>query len=227
MARLELLNSRDHGKLRVQARGPDEPSFVPLVPAEFTAAAACCPILFSKDPETGHFHTGALLGFRPGESFLGDVKARTGFEPLSLQREGFFISGEHLAIDRDHPRFSEDAGDPLFDDDLHPSPWLRHIQRVISALQTGQEASAAFIRHLLDLRLIEPVDIEAAFDNGESLRLEGLYTVSLDALQTMDDAAILALFRSGHMQLIHSMAGSLAQIGILARHRGRCIKTSV
>jgi len=227
MTRIEPLNPRDHGGLRLRNRLPPDPGFPLIVPAEFAAAAAACPILFSKDPETGRFYAGALLGFKPGESFLGDIRARTDFEPLSLQRDGFFVSGEHMMIDRDNPRFSELEGEPLFDDALQPGLPLRQMQRVISQLQSGLEASDLFIRQLLELKLIEPVDIDAKFDNGEKLVLEGLYTISLDRLQSLEDASVLALFRNGYLQLIHVVAGSLCQISTLAKHRNAVARSNL
>ena len=39
-----------------------------------------------------------------------------------------------------------------------------------------------FIRELLALKLIEPIDISLAFDDGQKIQLDGLYTVSRDAL---------------------------------------------
>jgi hypothetical protein len=44
---------------------------------------------FTKDPETGSFYAGAILG-SPGENLFGNPEDRGGFQPLMLQREGFF-----------------------------------------------------------------------------------------------------------------------------------------
>ncbi len=49
--------------------------------------------------------------------------------------------------------------------------------------------------------------------------MTGLYTVSLDALAELDDAAVLNLFRRGYLQLIYAMSGSLRQISSLAKRR--------
>jgi len=67
--------------------------------------------------------------------------------------------------------------------------------------------------------LVEPVDVDLSFDDGRTLSLAGLYTVSLDALGDLDDAAVLGLFRRGYLQLIYAMNGSLRQVSRLAKLR--------
>ena len=216
MTQLQALNPQDHGHLRLRARSAATPHFVQIVTSEFAAAAARCPILFSKDAASGSFYAGAMFGFKPGECLLDDGP---GFSPLSLQRDGFFISGEHIVIDRDHPRFSERDGEPLFDASRQPSVCLREMQRTLGQLHAGLEATNAFIDALSGLKLIEPIDVSLSFDSGERVTLQGLYTVSLDALREIDDAAVVRLFRSGYLQLAYIMNASLKQISVLAQLR--------
>lgn len=216
---LERLDPREHAQLRLRPRTEPEPHFIQIVPAEFVAAAICFPVLLSKDPASGAFYPGVMLGLKPGEAPLRAAAERGGFEPLNLQRDGFFISGEHILIDRANPRFSESEGEPLFDEGLRPSMCLRRIQRVLGHLHEGAAQSAAFIRSLVDLKIVEPIDISLSFDNGERLTLEGLYTVSRDALRELADADVLRLFRSGHLQLAYTMSGSLNQVRLLAELR--------
>jgi hypothetical protein len=40
------------------------PHFLQVLAPEFQVAATCCPILFTKDPETGGFYAGAMFGFQ-------------------------------------------------------------------------------------------------------------------------------------------------------------------
>jgi hypothetical protein len=135
-----------------------------------------------------------------------------------LQREGFFMSDRHIAIDRENPRFSDREGEPLFDEAREPGKALRAIQRMLGEIAAGIEQTKIFIAALADLKLIEPIDISLD-SRGERLSLQGLYTVSLDGLRNVDDAAALQLFRAGHLQLAYLMAGSQKHIGRLARLR--------
>lgn len=227
MPKYEPLNPDDHGSLRLRPRSGPDPHFVQIVPSEFVAAAASSPILFTKHPETGNFYAGALFNFKPDEPALKSASERGGFEPLALQREGFFTMNEGIVIDREHPRFSDSEGEPLFDDARTPSVQLRRIQRVLGQLHVGLSETDAFIRALLELKLIEPIDISLSFDDGEKLTLQGLYTVSMDSLHALDDADVMRLFRKGYLQLAYIMAQSLRQIAILAELRNKRLASTI
>jgi hypothetical protein len=221
MPTIELLDPRVHGHLRLRTPAAEAPHFVQLVAAEFAAAAACCPVLLTKETTTGAFFAGAMFGFKPGENLLGSVEDRGGFNPLILQREGFFISDQNIAIDREHARFSETEGEPLFDGAQQPGEGLRAIQRTLGNIHQGLEQTRVFIAALVELKLIESIDIALSFDGGERVTLQGLYTVSLDRLRDVDDAAAVRLFRAGHLQLAYTMIGSLKQVPRLARLRNQ------
>jgi hypothetical protein len=223
---LELLDPRQHGRLRLRANAGNAPHFVQILASEFAAAAACCPILLTKEPNSGAFYAGAVFGFKPGENLLGSIDERGGFEPLMLKREGFFISGESIAIDRAHARFSESDGEPLFDGAQQPAEPLRQVQKLLGEIHGGLEQTKVFIAALAELKLIEAIDVSLTFDDGERVMLQGLYTVSLDRLREVDDAAALRLFRAGHLQLAYTMATSLKQFSRLARLRNRRGKQS-
>lgn len=219
MEELELLNSEQHRTLRLRSDAEPCPHFVPIVVSEFAAAATCCPIFLAKDPENGRLYAAALFGFKLGENLVADDVGASAFRPLNIERQAFFTSGENIAIDRTHVRISETNGDPLFDDSGEPTDALRRIQRALGLLVTGNEATQSFIQSLVDLRLVEPIDISLKFDDGENLHLDGLYTVSLDAIAELEDSAALSLFRKGYLQLAYCIAGTLRQISVLANRR--------
>ena len=184
-------------------------------------AATSCPIMLTKDPETGAFLIIAVLSLKPGESPLKSIKERGGFTPLALQCYGFYTTDEHIAIDRDNPRFSETEGEPLFTASLQPDDCLRQVQIGLGRLQAGDEATAVFVQSLMELKLIEPIDMSLKFDDGEHLTLKGLYTVGVDALREIEDAAAVRLFRAGHLELVYLMATSLKQFEVLAQLRNQ------
>jgi hypothetical protein len=215
----ELLDPLRHGRLRLKSAATQPPHFVQVLAAEFGAAATCCPILMSKDTTNGQFFAGAMFGFKPGENLVEADNG--GFDPLMLRREGFFTSGPQIAIDRDNARFSETEGEPLFDETGAPATALRAVQRVLGEIQAGMEQMQAFIASMSELRLIEPIDVSLTFSDGERLNLQGLYTVSLDRLRGVEDAAALRLFRAGHLQLAYLMTASLRHLGRLAQRRNR------
>jgi len=222
MPRIEILNSGDHRALKLESPKVGARHFIQIVAAEFAAAAAHCPVIFSKNAEDGRFYAGAMLGFKAGENLLDEGDARAaGFCPLDAIREGFFISNDEVAIDLDNPRFA--SGEPMFESDGTPGERLRQVQRGLGQFKRGLEETDAFIAALMALKLIEPIDITLAFDDGERINLAGVYTVSLDALHDLGDTDALALFRKGWLQLAYTMIGSLKQVGALAARRNRAL----
>lgn len=220
MPDLERLNVHVHHALRVAGPTATGRHFVQIVGAEFESAAARLPILFAKNPETGAFYAGVVLGFRPGENVVADTADAADADALhDLTRAGFYIVGDDIAIDRTHPRFAADPGQPLFADDDRPTPTLRRIQRALAALHAGLPQTNAFLQRLLARKLVEPIDLSFSFDDGERLSLDGLYTVSRDALADIDDATALDLFRRGDLALVHAAIGSLHHLSRLARMR--------
>jgi len=214
----EVLNSQMHATLSIAAPSVDERLFVQVVAAEFEAAAARFPILFTKNAETGAFFAGAMLGFKPGQPLFADSRDRIDAQRLfDVEREGFYVSDDSIVIDRDHPRFGGVDGKPVFDWEGKPDEPLRRVQRALAQLSVGLDATDLFIRACLDLKLIEPIDMTFRFDDGEQLALEGLYTISRDALGGLDDAAALDLFRRGWLQLAYAVIGSLQHVPRLAR----------
>lgn len=224
MPKFELLSQNDHRQLRMAPVIGDMPHFVQIVIGEIIQAAQACPVMLSKDPENGAFYIGAVLSLKPGEAPLKDVDERGGFKPLSRQCNGFYVSGEQIAIDRENSRFSTAHGDELFDSLQQPTDALRMIQTALGKYHAGMQATVEFIKAMTDYKLIEPVDLNLAFDNGEKLDIRGLYTISQDKLRELDDNSTLALFRSGHLQLAYAIAWSVNQFGVLANLRNRRLK---
>lgn len=220
MAEMELLDSARHGTLRVSTTPDASRHFVQLVVDEFLSAALHYPILFARHPETGDLYPGALMGLVPDENLcLAADGSLAGYRPSDLERQAFYVSGENIAIDPDHPALATGRGDPVFESDGGAAPALRRVQAALRRLHVGLPETEAFIRRVEALKLVEPIDLNFEFDNGESLRLDSLYTISLDALHALPDDAAVALFRSGDMQLLYALTGSVRHIPFLARRR--------
>jgi hypothetical protein len=222
MTNIALLDTQAHRDLCVEtgasARFGDAKRFVPVIVGEFVHVAAHYPILFSKDAETGGFYCGAMLGIDEGENlFLTEGKSFETYRPLSLQRGPFFTSGGDIAIDLDHPRVG--TGQALFDTDGKPSPYLKSIMNLFRDLKPGLEQTKVFVETLLGLKLIEPIDIGLAFDDGTRRRLEDLYTVNQEALNALPDDKVVDLFRRGYLRAIYLMVASLKQLPVLAQKK--------
>jgi hypothetical protein len=224
MTQIVPLNKETHRTLRVDGRASaaygDNRRFVQVIVKEFPQLVVHYPILFSKDPQTGQFYCGVMLGFDEGENlFLGEWEERELYRPLSLQRGPFFASGTDLAIDLDDPRVGAEVGKPLFTDQGQPTRYLQSIIWAFQDLSPGVEMTKLFIARLLELKLIEPIDVEVEFDDGTMRRCVGLYTIDQEVLSRLPDVVVVELFRRGYLRLIDYMIASLKQVPVMARKR--------
>lgn len=232
MARIVPLSKETHKSLKVDARASaaygDNQRFAHVIASEFPQLLVHYPILFSKDKNTGEFYCGAMLGFDEGENlFLEEWQDLQFYRPLSLQRVPFYAHGPEVAIDLDHPRVGVEDGKPLFTEFGQPTRYLQSIIWAFQDLKPGIEVTKHFIARLLELNLIEPVEIEAEFDDGRIINCEGLYTVNQESLARLPDAVVVELFRRGYVRLIHYMLASLKQFPVLARKKnGRILKAT-
>jgi hypothetical protein len=226
MPNIALLNSQTHRTLCVQAgaaaRYGDNQRFVPVILGEFPHLAVHYPILLTKDQDTGQFFVGAMLGFDEGENLFLDARGMETYRPLNLQRGPFFTAGDDLAIDLDSPRIDE-AGKPLFTESGEPTQYLQSIMALFRDLKPGLEATKSFVQTLASLKLIEPIDVDLAFDDGSQRTLTGLYTINQAALRALPDAGVIDLFRRDYLQLIYLMIASLKQVPVLARRKNNAL----
>lgn len=231
MTQIVPLNKETHRTLKVDGRASaaygDNRRFAQVIVKEFPHLVVHYPILFSKDPQTGQFYCGAMLGFDEGENIFLEDWAENGFyRPLNLQRGPFYAQGPDVAIDLDDPRVGKEGGKPLFTEQGQPTRYLQSIIWAFQDLQPGIEMTKLFIARLLELKLIEPVDVEVEFDDGTMRRCVGLYTIDQDVLSRLPDVVVLELFRRGYLRLIDYMIASLKQVPIMARKKNSRLLTA-
>ncbi|MGU3390817.1 SapC family protein [Sphingomonas sp. M1A8_2b] len=215
----EMLNSEQHAALRVSRACDATRHFAQIVADEFPRAAPHYLILFTKHPETGAFYAGVVMGLEPGDNLLTVDGALPDYRPADLERQGFFVNDGQMVIDREHPVFASGQGEALFEMDGAPSLTLKRVQHALHTLQHGLAATDDAIKRFLAHGLLEPIDVTLDFDDGNRLRLDGLYSISLDALHALPDAAVLELFRAGDLQLAYAQTGSLRHLRTLGRIR--------
>lgn len=218
MAELHFLDPDQHAGLRVALDNAAGRHFVQIVAAEVAPAILDYPVFFTKNPESGAFYAGVVMGLEPGANLLARDGVLPGYRPADLVREGFFLSDDKIAIDPGSLVFAG-YGEPLFDPGGAPSAALRRVQQAMHLLHEGLEATATMIQRFVAHRLIEPIDVTLDFDDGGRLQLNGLYSISLDALNRLPDAAALELFRHGDLQIAYLQAASIQHVRRLARIR--------
>lgn len=222
MTQIALLDSQAHRTLRVQpdpgASYGDNRRFVPVGVNEFSLLVVHYPILLSKDAETGAFYCGVMLGFDEGENLFLE-EGRNLYRPLNLQRGPFFTAGNDIAIDLDHPRVGAPDGQMLFDETGKATAYLSSIVELMRNLRAGEEWSKVFVDTLLKHKLVAPLGLDLAFDDGTRREVTGLYTIDQEALRGLPDATVVDLFRRGYLQLVYLMITSLKQVSVLANKK--------
>lgn len=232
MTHIVPLSKETHRSLKVDARASaaygDNQRFTHVIVNEFPHLVVHYPILFSKDANTGEFYCGVMLGFDEGENlFLDEWRDLEFYRPLGLQRVPFYAHGPDVAIDLDHPRVGVEEGVALFTEFGDPTRYLQRIIWAFQDLSSGIAVTRHFIARLLELKLIEPISVEAEFDDGTSRDCAGLYTVNQDTLAALPDQTVVELFRRGYLRLIHLMIASLKQFPVLARKKnGRILRAT-
>lgn len=232
MTHIVPLNKETHRSLKIDARASaaygDNQRFTHVIVNEFPHLVVHYPILFSKDANTGEFYCGVMLGFDEAENlFLDEWRDLEFYRPLGLQRVPFYAHGPDVAIDLDHPRVGVEGGVALFTEFGDPTRYLQRIIWAFQDLSSGIAVTRHFITRLLELKLIEPISVEAEFDDGTTRDCAGLYTVNQDTLSALPDQTVVELFRRGYLRLIHLMIASLKQFPVLARKKnGRILRAT-
>ncbi len=173
--------------------------------------SACCPIFLAKDANTGEFYAARAVRFQGKGSCWSTVRTdgKAAFRPLDLIRQELLRVGREYR-DRPVPVRVSGPARPFASSTRTASPPTRcATSSGPSARSSAATATKAFIQEMLSLKLVEPIDISLSFDDGEELTLDGLYTVSREALMDLDDATVLRLYRNWYIQAAWCMAFSL------------------
>ena len=238
MARHELLDNVTHKDLQVNRHfavgcGYDA-QLARVFPLELGALQAEYPLFFVRNADSGHHDLVALLGFHPSENlYLGDGEWLARSLPLTVERQPFLIGFQErnegglptsvpvVHVDMDHPSVCASGGEPAFLPQGGESPLLERINRVLATIHDGHQASQDFSRLLVGLDLIESLNLEVEFDNGQRQALEGLYTINEERLKTLNAESLGLLHQKGYLQHIYMMLASMPQLSVLIERKNR------
>lgn len=232
MSNHQILNSADHGELRVHtgagARFGDNVMACLAPPAEFRQIQGHFPIVFRRDIEGGAFGALALFGFESGENlFLEGENWSASYRPMALAIQPFLIGRPaegtdtpQVHIDMAHPRISADGdGTRVFDQDGRPSPYLEAIAERLGDLDYAHRESSAFFEALVRYDLIEPFTLEVPLNDGSRHSLVGYHTINESRLAELDGAALGQLNSEGHLSPLFMALASLSRFGELVARK--------
>ena len=217
MARYELLNNVAHKDLRVVLRSGaefgDEVGVVPAFPTEYAELQREYPLFLRKDPESGEYHSVALLGFENNENlFLQDGRWTSAYLPGIVAKGPFLIGFQEqdidgqrvqapvIHVDLDHPRVSFSEGELVFLPQGGNSPYLEHVLTVLRGIRDGAEGGKAMFAAFDAAGLIQPLRIDVQFDEKNAVNLVGLHGIDRDKLAALDAETLHGLHRSGYLE---------------------------
>jgi hypothetical protein len=109
------------------------------------------------------------------------------------------------------------AGARLFTEEGEDTPLLVERIRLMNEYYAAAKATDVFIKTLNDLGLFRPIAIDARFQSGESIALNGLMVVDEQKLNSLPDEDFLRLRKEGLLAPIYAHLISLAKIDEIRR----------
>jgi hypothetical protein len=236
MADWKELDPAIHRDLRVEpgasARFGDDVCIISVLPCEYPRLVAHYPIFLRKSADTGQFEPAVLLGFSNRENlFLVGERWDAEYVPLQVQRQPFTVvpagdgsGAPRVAFDPSSPRVLAGPGhdknksEAVFDESGQPTAYLKRVMSILNTFVSGAREALAYAAALAELELIEPVRIDAQFVDGSDVKLQGLYSLKAEGLQSLAANRLVELRDGGFLRWAYYQMASAAHVsGLLAR----------
>lgn len=237
MTKLVALNNRIHQSVYIDANKAQQQiadlHMLPVVLSEFQKLVVQLPILFSKNADTGQFVCVTLMGLEEGENLYWQDASFQGFYmPLNVARQPFFVGQDEqtgddyvICIDMDNPAVAQTSctshDQLIFDEDGKASDYLLKAQDSLAQLIEGEQQTAAFIQQLLTFKLLVPLALDITFENKQSSKIKGLYSIDEDKLQSLDGEQLAELNQGGFLAAAYTQLVSLGQIYTLIDRKNK------
>ncbi|MFT4937344.1 MAG: hypothetical protein ACI88A_000358 [Paraglaciecola sp.] len=188
---------------------------------EYAQVASCMPIVLVKDPKSDTFHSVAMLGTEQGVNlYLKDGKWQGHCVPLNIQRYPFDVrpDGDKLGVFIDeNSDLVGTEGESVFTEAGEASPYLQNRQQLLSDLANSEMATQGFIKKLIELDLLDPIQLNIQYVSGQKRNITGMHAISEKRLQALDESVILELHKAGFLGAIYAILMSLGQLNRLVQ----------
>jgi len=226
------LDKDAHRHLRVDTRPAeaygDNIGMVGVVPREFARLVGHYPIFLRRTPAGDAFECGVVLGFGNTENlFLTGNGWDALYVPLNIQRQPFAVYARPedgnlvVTVDMDSPRLTREGGEALFLSDGEPSEHLQQMTNALNEMIQGSRMGFEYTAMLEQLGLIEKVRVDLKFANGSEVKLDGLYSISRQKLQTLTGEQLAELRELGYLEWIYIQLASLIHMNDLLVRKNR------
>jgi len=194
-----------------------------LVVHEFSRAAHEYPIIFVKDEKTEKYTAVAVFGLKQEENLFYDEKGwKARYIPESMQGYPFLVAPDQndkekqiLVMDDECKRINTEKGHALFDEKGEQTEFVTKIGGFLTQHIIRQQATQAFIKVLLDYKLIIHQTLEISIADKKKSNIDGMYMISEEALGKLSDKDYLDLRTRGFLPPIYASLFSLSRIGEL------------
>jgi hypothetical protein len=198
--------------------------------SEFADVALEYPILFvpSQGPDGKRTMAPvAAFGLAQGENlFVDGNRWDAAYVPAHLRIYPFAVSRDSatthtIVVDESSQALSRERGDALFGPGGELSPYLAEVQEFLQALEVDIDHTQRLCDHLLELDIMQTMRFDATLPDGSPLVVDGFLAVDEKKFAELPDAAVLELYRSGMLGLLHAHQLSLRQMRRLVERRVR------
>ncbi len=200
---------------------------VSVTAAEYAQASASFPIVLVKNPDSPRYRSVAMLGLEAGENLYYNEEKWSGLSlPQSVGMAPFALGLDPdkentltACVDTDSALVGEDKELPLFDAEGKETELLSNVQNSLGRLYENEKMTENFIKELEENELLQELELNIDFSNGEKKKLTGLFTINEDKIKTLADDKVLDFHKRGLFVPIYAMLGSLGQMNRLAQLR--------
>jgi hypothetical protein len=222
------ISSDRHRDWSVQSGGDfsfaREVNSVPLLAAEFIAAATDCTIVFAGDEQT--VFPAVILGMASNRNdhVDADGKWSAGYIPAFLRRYPFVFARSSdartftLCIDEEYEGFNKEGrGERLFDSEGKRTQYLGSMLTFTREYQSLFERTQQFCRRLKEHDLLQQAHANFSLPDGERTQLGGFYTINRDKLKALPPEALADMAKTDELELCYVHLQSLNNLTPMAR----------
>ena len=231
MSKIEKACSERHQQIKVLAEGALANNvnvhMSHIVPQEFAEVAQYYPIFLCKDSDTGQFQPVALFGLDVDENiYQASGLWEKCYLPLKIQCQPFYLIADPeqeessryskpcLSIDMDDSRVQLHQGEALFIDGK-ASPYLQLQANILTEFSQGFILNRGFVNALVTYDLLESVELDIKYNNGQENRLKGLYTINKEMLEKVPADIQKEFEQQGYVGLMSAMLSSVTHVSTL------------
>ncbi len=223
------VNQTRHAKSGVRATDDfgfaREVNSMPLLAQEFRDAMREYPIVFAGTED--NVMPAVLLGFGEHDNLFVDESGKwdAKYIPAFARRYPYVFSSSDdgqtltLCIDEEYSGFNDEGeGERLFDDNGEQTEYLKNVLNFQTEFQRLFQRTQAFCKNLAELKLLDPMQAQVKFANGQELTIGGFMVVNRGRLKEVPGDKLAELASVDELELLYLHLQSLHNVTDLANH---------